>query len=234
MRSRVAGPSRRVPSGAKRDPCSGHSHDWSASFQLTMPPKCGKDRNSRRQYALVGVEVEFVAVGGACVQGQPVTFRRNLLHANALHESSAPLVEFDDQAVQEWHGIELRLLGQPDAAVKRKRHIGVVDPLRLQSSRLARLVLRPCRRNTRLGLGVGVGVLALHRKAMSLTVLDQPLLALAISLDVVPRDLGPVFADDLRQLGALQHTDLCGGVAGCPHPRRVRLQHQHVLAGPGQ
>ena len=35
----VAGPSSTVPSGAKREPCSGQSHDSSASFQRTTPPR---------------------------------------------------------------------------------------------------------------------------------------------------------------------------------------------------
>ena len=39
-RSRSAGPSRRVPSGAKREPCSGQSHVHSASFHESTPPRC--------------------------------------------------------------------------------------------------------------------------------------------------------------------------------------------------
>src|ERR1700722_6988865 len=42
VRSRVAGPSSSVPSGAKREPCSGHSQALSASFQFTIPPRCGQ------------------------------------------------------------------------------------------------------------------------------------------------------------------------------------------------
>ncbi len=47
VRSPVAGPSSSVPSGAKRDPCSGHSQAWSASFQLTIPPRCGHTGETR-------------------------------------------------------------------------------------------------------------------------------------------------------------------------------------------
>ena len=47
MRSRVAGPSSSLPSGANREPCSGHSQDSSASFQFTMPPRCGHTGETR-------------------------------------------------------------------------------------------------------------------------------------------------------------------------------------------
>lgn len=41
VRPRVAGPSSSSPSGAKREPCNGHSQAWSASFHRTTPPRCG-------------------------------------------------------------------------------------------------------------------------------------------------------------------------------------------------
>ena len=58
---------------------------------------------------------------------------------NALREAPAALVEFDDQAVQQRHGIELRLIRHSDTAVKWKRHVGLVGPVRLQPGGLARL-----------------------------------------------------------------------------------------------
>lgn len=38
----VAGPSNTMPSAPNREPCSGQSQDRSASFQRTMPRRCGQ------------------------------------------------------------------------------------------------------------------------------------------------------------------------------------------------
>ena len=47
-RSRVAGPSSRVPSGANREPCSGQSQLRSASFHVTTPARCGQTALTRQ------------------------------------------------------------------------------------------------------------------------------------------------------------------------------------------
>ena len=39
LRLLVAGPSNTVPSAAKREPCSGQSHDFSRSLKRTTPPR---------------------------------------------------------------------------------------------------------------------------------------------------------------------------------------------------
>ena len=72
-------------------------------------------------------------IGGAHLQPQAVAVARNALDANALGQAAAPLVEFHDEAVQQRHRIELRLMSQPHTAVERERHVGVVDPLRAQT-----------------------------------------------------------------------------------------------------
>ena len=143
---------------------------------------------------------ELVAVGRTHVQCQSVALARNLLHANALREASAVLVELDDQAVQQRHGIELSLVGKTDAAVEGKRHVGIVDPVHRQPGGFARLEFGSCRRNALLGLRIGEGVFALHRKAVCLAVPDQPLLALAVAFDVLLSAFRPVLGNDFRQL----------------------------------
>ena len=142
-----------------------------------------QDRNAGRQHALLGVHVELVAGGGAHMQRQPVALARNLLHPNALRQPAAALVEFDDQAVQQRHRIELRLMRQAG----RRRGTGTARRRRRPTPHPARRPYTPpvparAGADALLGLRVGVGVLALHREAVRLAVLDQPLLALAVAL----------------------------------------------------
>src|SRR5262249_8644524 len=86
-------------------------------------------RNPCGENAFLCVYGELVALRRPYVQQQSVILTRNLLYPNTLCETAAVLVEFDDQAVQQRHGIELGLVGKPDAAVERERGIRVVNPL---------------------------------------------------------------------------------------------------------
>jgi len=150
----------------------------------------------------------------------------------ALREAPPALVEFDDQRVQQRHRVELSLVGQADAAVERKRDVGFVDPFDGQARGLARLQFRARLGHPLLGLRVGVGILALNRDAVGLTVLDEPLLALAVSLDVLAGASRAVFADDLGQLAALQQAHFRGRVARRACSGELCLQHQNLLARP--
>src|SRR6185312_8069835 len=98
-----------------------------------------EDGNAGSQHALIGLDDELVARGGAHMQCQLVTLTRNLLYANALREASTVLVEFSDQSVQKRHRVELSLAGETDATVKREGDVGVVDPVHGQPRCLARL-----------------------------------------------------------------------------------------------
>ena len=193
-----------------------------------------QNRNAGRQHALLGVHVEFVTRRW-CARAAPD--RRphpKPVYANALRQPAAVLVEFDDQAVQQRHRIELRLVRQPDTAVIRERHVGVVHPFRVQPGGGARLQLGAPLTTPFSDLRVGVGILALHRDAVRLAVLNQPLLPFAIALHVLLAIFGPCLPTIFDILRALQQADLRGGVTGRACTRGVCLQHQHVLAGPGQ
>ena len=146
-----------------------------------------QNRDPCREHTLLRLDVELLAGGGAHVKFEPVVDAGHLLDPNALRESAAALAEFDCEAVQQGHRIELCLSGETDAAVIRKWHVGVVDPLGGQSSGLASLQFLARRRNTRRRLRVGEGILALHREAMRFAVPQQPFLALAIALHVLRR-----------------------------------------------
>ena len=190
-----------------------------------------QDRNAGRQHTLPRLDVELLGGGSAHVKLEPLSGAGHFLDADALHEPAVALAEFGGEAVQQRHRIKLCLGAEAHAAAERERHVGVVDPLRIQSGCGTSLQFLAGRRNTLLGLRVGVGILVLHRDAMRFAVPQQPILALAVALHVLRRDLGAVLGDDLRQLGALQQADLRGGVARRAGAERVRLQHEHIPAG---
>jgi hypothetical protein len=168
------------------------------------------------------------------MQRQPVALAGHPPHPNTLDQAAVAFVQFHNQAVQEGHWVELGLSCQPDAAVERERYVGVVHPLDIQPGGLTRRQFLPCRRQTLFGLGVGVGILALHRQAVSLAMLNQPLQALQIALHVLLGGLHAVPADDFGQLGALQQADFRGGVAGGTGTGGEGLQHHDIPAGPGE
>ena len=98
-----------------------------------------QNRNAGREHALLGAHVELVAARRCARAVQAVALAETLLDPNALREASTALVEFYDEAVQQRHRIELRLRGEPDTAVERERHVGVVHPVDVQPRGLARL-----------------------------------------------------------------------------------------------
>ena len=101
-----------------------------------------QNRDAGGQYAAIGEYVEF----GTRIRPHP-QFEAgpppmaDVLHPGALDQSPFAFVQFGGQAVQERHGIELSLVGQPDSAVERKGHVGVVDPFDIQARGLAGLQL---------------------------------------------------------------------------------------------
>ena len=133
------------------------------------------------------------------MQREPVAAVDTRRTRAALDEPAAAVEQLDDQRVQKRYRVELRLVRQPHTAVVRERHVGVVVPLRVQAHRLARLQLGARRRHALAGLRIGVGVFALHRDPVRLAAVQQPLLTLAVSVDVGLRRLDAVPLDDLGQ-----------------------------------
>jgi hypothetical protein len=142
------------------------------------------------------------------MQRERIVFARNALHPCTLQEPTTTLIEFDDQAVQQRHRIELHLVGQSHAAVEGKRHvgrhIGAVHPVGAETGGCACFEFLAGGGDALLGLRVGVGVFALYRNAVRLAVLHQPFLAFAVALHILTRGLLAMLGDDLGQLCALQ------------------------------
>lgn len=153
------------------------------------------------------------------------------LYPCAFDQSPLAFMEFGGQAVEKRHGVELGLICQPDSAVEGEGHVGVVDPFGIQARGLTGLQLGPGFRDALGGLGVGAGVVPLQVDSAGRAVVDQPLLAFEIALDVLLGHLRRVLGRDVAHPGALQQADLGCGVAGGAGTGGACLQHQHVLSG---
>ena len=60
-------------------------------------------------------------------------------------QPATAVVQFGDQRVEERHGVELHLAGQPHPARERERHVEAIDPLDTEAGGLGRLELGPRR-----------------------------------------------------------------------------------------
>ncbi len=154
---------------------------------------------------------------------------------DSLDEGAAVPLELGDDAVEIRQRVELGLLAQPHTAAERERHIGFVDPVDAGQSRLpGRRQHLPGRADSVVALGVRVVVLALHADPVLVAVPQQPVAALGVAGDVGAQHAAAVLAGDVRQLAALQHADLAGGVAGGAGREPARLDDDHLLARPGE
>ena len=140
-----------------------------------------------------------------------------------------------DKTVQQLHRVELCLVGQHHAPGVREGNGQVVAPARGQPHRRRGLVLAQGRAATSIGVGgIGHRVASLDRDLLRLAVLQHPVLAGSVGLEVGGGDVDGVATQQGAVLRPLQQGDLCRRVAGGDGADIARLEDDDIAPSAGQ
>jgi hypothetical protein len=197
-----------------------------------------EDRNPGRQHTLLGGHQDPVLIGGVGVDWRNLNAHGIIVgdaaHANAFDQPAAVRLELDDEALQERHGVDLRLVAQPDTTGERERNVGFRCPVRGQTGLAAGVQFGAGVGDAGCGLRIAERVFPLSVEPVLLAVPEQPVAALQVAGHVPLDHVLAVPGGDAGELRALEQADLAGRVAGGPRAHVTGLDHHDALARTGQ
>ena len=148
------------------------------------------------------------------VQGDGAGVPRHVDDAAALVHEPAVLANLSGERLHQLGRVELGLVVEDDAAVLGERHVEAVVPAHREAHGPGGVELRASGGDLSAARGVRHGRTSLDRDPVVVAEPEQPLLPLAVAVDVRRHQVARVVPEHPRQLGPLQERDLRRAAAG--------------------